>query len=181
MKTLEEVKGRCFIDEEGHWIWRGAKHCKTGPRIYAPVLPDGQMESQPGRRAVWQMAKGLPINKGWRVYGRCDEPMCVNPEHIACGPSDSVGRHIAKTGKFKGQPKRIAANRAIGRKRASYTPEQLAEVRASDESGSALVARLGLGRGVISRLKLGTAVAFEPVGGLFSGLVLANQESRRSA
>lgn len=171
MRTLEDVKGRCFIDDEGHWIWRGAKHAKTGPRIYALNLSTGEMESQTGRRAVWQMVKGEPIKKGWRVYGTCRESMCVNPECLGYGPSNSVGRHIAKTGKFKNQPKRIAANRAIGRKRAGYTPEQRAEVLTSNETGSALVARLGLGRGVISRMRTGAALAFEPVGGLFSGLI----------
>lgn len=181
MKTIEEVMGRCFIDDDGHWLWRGAKHCKSGPRISAPVLPGGEMASQPGRRAVWQMVEGKPIPKGWRAYGTCDEPLCVNPKHIKCGTSEDVGAHWAKTDKFKGQPKRIAANRSIGRKRASYTPEQLAEVIGSSESAAALCRRMGLGREVVSRMRRGTAVAFQPVGGMFSGLIAANQSSGRKA
>lgn len=171
MKTLDEVMGRCYVDEAGHWLWRGATF-ENSPRIYGPNLAKGGvMESQHGRKVVWQMRTGMAVPVGWRVYGICDKPMCVSPSCVACGKPAAAGRHIARTGKFKNQPARVLANRAIGRKRASYTPEQLAEVLASSESGWALARRLKLGRTVVARMRAGQTTAFTPIGGPFTGLL----------
>jgi hypothetical protein len=171
MRTVDQVRGACRIDEmTGCWAWSGARHSTNGPRIYAPVLPGGEMQSQPGRRAVWQMVTGKAIPERWRVYGTCGNMLCVNPAHIECGPSGAVGKHIAKTGAYKNKPNRIAANRATGRKRAHYTPEDVAEIMASDETIEQLATRLGLGRGPVWRIRAGHAVSYEPVGSMFSQL-----------
>lgn len=182
--TLDDIKARCHINDDGCWIWKGALSEKKWPRVWAPnhSLPGSPMRSQPGRRAVWNVKTGKAIPDGHRVYGTCDCDLCINPDHGKCGPTSDYGKHISKTGKFKGQPRRIAANRATGRKRSKTPPDVIQEILGSDDAGIVLAAKLGLTPQRISRVKNGRAgICWQPVGGLFSGLMAANETSKRRA
>lgn len=169
MKTLEDIRGRCRM-VDGHWIWAGALRPDGRANIYGPDYTKGGMKTQIGPRAVWHVSTGKPIPNGWRVYGNCDEPACVNPAHIECTSPVARGKHVQETGALKGSPRRILANRAIGRKRATLTPALIAEIQLSPETGVQLTARLGIGRATISKARRGEARAFQAAG-LFSGLM----------
>lgn len=182
--TLDDIKARCFIDDEGHWIWKGANNEGKYPHVWAPdYSKDGApMCTQTGRRAVWHLKTKQPIQKGWRVYGTCGHTLCLNPKHMACGPVSEWGKHLRDTGIFKNKPKRIAANRAIGQKLAKTTPESIADIMGSDESGLQIAERIDLSPQLISRVRNGKAgICWEPVGGIFSGLLAANETSKRRA
>lgn len=182
MKTLDEIRGRCRITEDGHWLWAGSLRPDGRANIYAPDCTNGGMSTQPGPRAVWHCKTGKAIPKGWRAFGTCDERACCNPEHVACASEKTLGRWVAKKGILKGQTKRILANRAIGRARSKLTPELIAEIQASSETGVALADRLGLGTTLVSKARRGKAIAFAGAGaGMFSGLIAANDARRRRA
>ena len=169
-RTLEDVKGRCRIDGV-HWIWTGALSEGQWPRIYAPDYTDGgKLKSQPGRRAVWHMKTGKPIPNGWRVFG-CDVALCISPACVVCEPPASRGEKIADTGSWKGNPKRIIANRLSGRKRSQLTPVLIAQISTSDKTGVELSAETGISRQTISRVRCGRPNAYTALGGLFTGLV----------
>ena len=170
--TLDDIKARCFITDEGCWEWRGASS-EGVPRIYAPnhQKEGSPMESQVGRRAVWHVRTGKAIPKGHRVFGTCENAACLNPEHAKCGTTSELGALTKKLGRFKNKPARIAASRISGRKRSHLTPELIAEIQASEETGVAIAQRLNLGREVVSRARRGKIKAFQPIGGMFSGLM----------
>jgi hypothetical protein len=172
MRTLEEIYGRCVLDDiAGCKLWRGCTD-KFGPRIYAPDMRHGgQLKTQYGRRAVWQLVNKQPLPKGWRVFGTCGNPACLEYKHIEASTTAARGRKIAESGAQKGLMTRIVANRKIGKKRSVLTNELIAEIRSSPETGSQLVARLGIGRSTISKVRTGQATSFAPVGGIFTGLL----------
>lgn len=155
--TLDEIKERCFINDDGCWLWRGALTEGKWPRIHAPdlSLPDGPKRTQTGRRATWQLKTGKAIPNGWRVYGTCLCDTCVNPDHSKCGPTAELGKFSAKLGRFKGSHARITANRRTGRMRAILTPEQVLEIQASPEMNRQLAERLGVSHQTISRARRG--------------------------
>lgn len=172
--TLDDIKARCHINDDGCWVWKGALSEKKWPRVWAPdhSKPGSPMRSQPGRRAVWNVKTGKPIPEGHRVYGTCECDQCLNPAHSKCGPTADLGKHIQATGKYKGSAKRIAANRATGRTRAKTTPEMLAEIRSSDLPGTVLSEELKVSRQIISKARKGTSgLCWEPLGGMFSQLM----------
>jgi hypothetical protein len=170
--TLDDIKDRCFIDDDGCWIWRGGKSGGV-PKVYAPNFskPGAPMESQVGRRAVWQIVNNKPIPPCHRVYKTCEKARCLNPAHMRCGSNAQVGAFIAKSGVLKGSAKRIAANRLIGRKRSTLTPALIAEIQQSSETGLQLAQRLNLGREIVSRARRGEIKAFAPIASPFSGLM----------
>lgn len=178
---IEDIRARCRI-EDGHWIWTGATS-DGHARIWAPdyTLHAGEMRTQTGRRAVWHVKTGKPIAAGWRVFQTCTMPGCIAPHCVEARPVSKQGEIVAASGKLKGRISRIKANRATGRTRSHLTPELIAEIQGSNEKGQQLAARLDLCRTIISKVRRGKALAFEPVGGLFSGLLAANSESARRA
>jgi len=172
MRTLEEIKDRCVITEDAHWLWRGALRPDGRPNIFAPdyTRADGDMRTQCGMRAVWHCVHQKAVPEGYRVYGTCDERACCNPAHVKCTSEVDYGAWLQRTGKFKGQTNRILANRAIGRQRAVLTPEQIVYVQTSEKTGIALAEELGVSTATLSKYRRGESIAVRASGGLFSGL-----------
>lgn len=173
MRTLEEIKGRCYITEDGHWLWRGSLRKDGRPNIYAPdyTRANGELRTQAGLRAVWHCVNMKPVPKGYRVFGKCDEKSCCNPAHIKCVRVADYGAQQRRTGTLKGKVTRILANRAINRKRALLTPEQVAYAQASLKTGVALAEELGVSVTTLSRYRRGQSISVRSDGGLFSALL----------
>ena len=171
MRTIEEIKGRCVITEDGHWLWRGSLRTDGRANIYAPdfTRSNGTLMVQRGPRAVWHCVNKEAIPEGFRVYGTCDEKACCNPACIKCTTDADYGRWLRRTGAHKGQTSRILANRANGRKRAVLNPEQILYVQLSDKRGKDLAVELGIGASTVSKYRRGESVSVQATG-LFSGL-----------
>ena len=172
--NLNTIKNRCTLDADtGCWHWAGALSDNRWPRVWAPNLakPGQPMETQTGRRAVWQIHTGRPIPAKHRVHGICDAPQCLNPAHMRCGPASLWGAHLTASGKYKNTPARTIANRASARARSKLTPSLLDEIQRSPETGLALQARLGLSNSVISKVRRGESRAWQSAANPFAGLM----------
>ena len=180
-KTMKDIRDRCRM-VDGHWLWAGALS-EGWPRVAAPEFTrhDGKQVSQHGRRAVWHIKTQAPIPQGWRVFGTCEERCCLNPDHLKCMPVADRGREVADSGKLRGNLKRVAAVRTAARKRSHLTLELIDLILTSPKTGRALTKETGLGRTVISKVRQHKPTAFTPVGGLFTGLMSANDAARRQA
>jgi len=178
MKTINEVKERCHIDDQGHWLWRGATAVDGSPRIHAPDLSQGGiLRVQQGRRSVWQMRSREAVPAGWRVYSLCGEQCCVRPEHIGCGPMDEVAQHYKRLGVYSDWTRRSTASRIASAKRTKATPAICAAVLASDETGLAVAKRLGISKSLVSRIRRGERNRDN----VFRGLLVPANDGMRSA
>jgi hypothetical protein len=179
--NLNDIKDRCRI-EDGHWLWSGAIS-NTLPRVWAPdyTLRAGGMTNQTGRRGVWHLKTRQPIPIGWRVFGTCKEPKCMNPAHMVCRATSEQGAMVAASGKLKGSVHRITANRATGRKRTALSPELRGWLNETPQTGVDAAHGLGVSVQTISKFKTGKAMSLEPVGGLFTGLLAAANDFNRRA
>lgn len=90
MKTAEER----FMDKVSKtdtcWIWTGGKRhfgygvFSMGGKLYG------------SHRMSWELFKGA-IPKGMWILHKCDNPSCVNPDHLFLGtPKDNMGDMIKK-------------------------------------------------------------------------------------
>ena len=174
MKTLEEIRGRCFITEDGHWLWRGAVSASGRPNIHAPNYTKGPdvMGPQCGTRAVWHCHTLAPIPKGWRAYGICSEKACCNPDHIRCTSQRAYGAWVRRSGKLKGDLRRTLMNRATGRARSVLVPEVMERILTSKATGVVLAKELGISETTVSKARRGGRVyGMVASGGMFAGLV----------
>lgn len=167
---LSDIMERCRV-EDGHWLWVGALSNGKVPRIWAPDYTRGGMTSQPGRRAVWHVKTGKPIPNGWRVFGTCERTDCISPIHLACKEMAQWGRELAASDKRKGSVMHQVASRATGRKRSKLTPEMIQRIKSDPEMGYVLAEELGVSKTTVSKVRRHGCPSFEPVGGLFSGLM----------
>lgn len=103
VRTLEDLKARCEVNEGGCWLWTG----NTNPYGYGRTSINGKAFDC--HRAAWFLAYG-PIPKGLYVCHTCDTPQCCNPKHLFIGSqSDNLRDYYAK-----GRHRRKPASAKIG-------------------------------------------------------------------
>lgn len=84
------------------WVWCGSK----APGGYGQLSVGGKL--QRANRVSWRLFRG-EIPKGLHVLHRCDNPPCVNPEHLFLGThGDNVRDMFSKgRGKFTRIPPKL--------------------------------------------------------------------------
>lgn len=122
----------------GCWIWNGC-HTSAG---YGQIRLHG--EAVYAHRLSWEMKNG-PVPVGIEVLHKCDNPACVNPEHLFLGTqSDNINDCVAK-GRF---------NRPFGEvhPRAKLTKNQVEEIRKSKISQRKLAQQYEVSRWAIQSI-----------------------------
>jgi HNH endonuclease len=124
---VEERFERYFERGPGCWLWTGS----TQPKGYGQInRGDGVPER--AHRVAWTKFRG-PIPEGLQVLHRCDNPGCVNPDHLFLG-TDGDNMHD-KQGKGRHHKQILSA-------------ADVAEIRAAPRytrfNAAAFAARLGV-------------------------------------
>jgi hypothetical protein len=78
---------------DGCWLWTGAIN---GPG-YGSLRLDGQPKSVFAHRLAWQLANGAMPNG--LVLHKCDNPRCVNPDHLFIGTYTDNQRDCVRKGR----------------------------------------------------------------------------------
>lgn len=103
------------ITETGCWIWTGSLN-KTG---YGQFGVGGKAVL--AHRMSYELFKG-PIPKGMHILHSCDNPSCVNPDHLFLGThQDNMDDKVAKNRQAKPQGNLNG--------RAKLTEQQVKEIR----------------------------------------------------
>lgn len=123
--------------DSGCWIWRKGFSGGRNGRYGQLRLPNGSGIS--AHRLSYMLHFG-PIPSGVEVCHRCDVPACVNPAHLFLGTTaDNAADREAKGRHGKGN-QRVA-------------PEKRAEILGASKVTSDLVARSGISRSQVFRIR----------------------------
>lgn len=119
------------------WEWTGSKSSNG----YGGIKVSGQ--DQYAHRVSWMLFHGS-IPKGIHVLHRCDNPGCVNPNHLFLGtPADNAADRDAKGRQAKGE--RMGT--------AKLTPDKVLAIRESPLRQRELARMYGVDQSQISHIK----------------------------
>lgn len=152
IKTLNDIKDRCYVDERGCWIWSG---CMANGKV--PMANIGNRQLVTVMRFAYCLKNKVPLESlaGLRVWSSKRECRDVNPDHAMVGTAADHNRWRAEGGRLKGEHRRIISTKSrdkIGRR---YTPAQIVEIRSSDETERALAERFGCTPALIGYIRRG--------------------------
>lgn len=75
--------------------WAGRKN-KAGYGVFSKGRRNGRDVTGLAHRHVWELKHG-PLSRGLQILHRCDNPSCVNPDHLRVGDQlDNMHDMIAK-------------------------------------------------------------------------------------
>lgn len=129
----------------GCWEWRASKGNGYG-RIGLGRVSDGWGYAH---RVSWMIHKG-PIPEGLSVLHRCDNPCCVNPEHLFLGTKADNSKDMF----LKGRAARCG-RRGEQHRDHKLTSAQVSEIRASDLGCVALSRLYSVSHQAISQIRRG--------------------------
>jgi hypothetical protein len=131
------------IERDGCWIWQRTANRGDGPRAHI----NGQTISV--RRYLFNQTHMAQLGPTRCAVTTCDSPLCVHPDHIT-----STGRAMVQ----KGRPQRPTHTANIVKAltvNAKVSPEDLHEIRGSDEPLTVLADRYGVHPSYIGYIKRG--------------------------
>lgn len=122
--------------ETGCWVWNASRTNPRRGRGYGRISIGGALYV--AHRVAWRLFRG-PIPTGSRVLHNCDNPPCVNPEHLFLGTqADNISDAASKGRLVPPTRPRESAPRGERSPQAKLTTSHVIAIRASTRSHSAL-------------------------------------------
>lgn len=154
ISILREKFAKKVSKTDGCWWWTAATKYRNG---YGGIRYEGKII--PAHRASWLIHKG-EIPSGLLVCHTCDNPPCVNPDHLFLGTYADNAQDACKKGRVKipkgrvFKPGNVPKNSRITRDRALQIRDQIGTYKGSLKS---FAETLGLPYQLLKDIKAGRA------------------------
>ena len=133
------VRFESRVDRSGEcWLWTGAK----GRKNYGYIIDKGRKLG--AHRVSYELHVG-PIPEGLIVCHRCDNPPCVNPDHLF------VGTYADNSADMKAKGRSMARSRHAFSKLTEEQYDEVERLHAAGESNSSIAMRFGVTRQAIGQ------------------------------
>lgn len=137
----------------GCWLWLGSWDSRPG-KGYGYFFLEKLMGAH---RASWMLFRG-PIPEGQEACHKCDNPACVNPDHLFLGTRKENVHDSIRKGRHVGGPKFSAfmmpiALRGEAHGRARLTNADVLAIRQSPAKQRDLAAKYGVSQSTIWRAR----------------------------
>lgn len=144
--AIERFHKKYIKQEDGCWIWTGGARPNAKGTLYGRHWNE-YGKSEGSHRFSYRIHKGK-IPKGLYVCHTCDNPLCVNPEHLFIGThKDNMEDMVNKNRSYKG----CGEDKGVSK----LTNSQANEIRESTLSQSKLAKIYGVSQTCIGRIKRG--------------------------
>lgn len=151
MRKAASLEHRLFSKVEKTpecWVWTGSKDRKGYGRLV--VNEAGRAVPRLAHRLSYQLLVG-PIPDKMFVCHRCDNPSCVNPEHLWIGTNRDNALDMVEKGRWKQPPTMPGENNPT----AKLTREAVQEIRSIIGQTKSLAQKYGVSISAIKRARSG--------------------------
>jgi HNH endonuclease len=124
----------------GCWLWVGAIKEHGYGVIGLGRRDEGTAKAH---RVSWELHR-RKLQPGECVLHHCDQPLCVNPNHLFCGTLSDNMKDCARKGRNF-----LPNNRGTNAKWAKLDAQKVAEIRSRRESGAEYARRFNVSRSAI--------------------------------
>lgn len=129
------------------WEWQGQKLSNGYGRI---SLGAKSLGSDGAHRISWKMHNNAEIPNGMVVMHSCDNPSCVNPNHLSIGTyKENTADMIAKG------RKRVVSPKGEGNGKSLLNEEKVRIIKQSNLSHAALARELGVSPNCVRGVRIG--------------------------
>lgn len=97
---INKLKSRTILSDSGCWEWQGATKNFGYGYITIGSRKDGSRKTITTHRAMYIATHGEIPNGLW-VLHHCDNPKCINPEHLYAGTREDNTRDRESRGRNK--------------------------------------------------------------------------------
>lgn len=139
MTLREKLKTYSKVSPSGCWEWQRA--CL--PNGYGQISIGNQRQAY-AHRVSYFVFNG-PISEGLLVRHKCDNPCCVNPEHLEVGTQKDNMQDCKKRGRLSAPP----VARGKDNNKTKLTEEQVAFIVKSTKSNRELAEMFGVSQAAI--------------------------------
>jgi hypothetical protein len=153
VRSVSTLRARCVVDGScWHLRTSRGRPMPTDKRHMVWVHGRGPMTAT---RAAWLFSRGELPPQGHIVYRTCDSYDCVLPSHLRCGLKAEQGAMLSERGHFRGQWRRLIANKTNGQRLRKVTPEMVQWLHESQQSASAAAHGLGISPSRVVAIRAG--------------------------
>lgn len=144
---LEERFWRFVEKSDGCWAWTGNKSRAGYGRISIGPKTLGYVQAH---RLSWELHQKQKIPDGMVVMHKCDNPNCVNPEHLSIGTYKENTLDMISKGR-----KKVVAPVGEGNGKSLLTADQAREIKESTLSMAELARKFGVSPNCVRGVKIG--------------------------
>lgn len=116
-------------------------------RVYVGTAPDGRRIIKYAHRLAWEKKNG-PIPDGMKIRHKCDNPPCINDDHLEIGTQGDNIRDMDDRGRRKTLRGEQSTNHKL-------TEAQAREILTGKDKTAVLAARFGVTQNTIRAVRTG--------------------------
>jgi hypothetical protein len=139
LQTARRVMGKVSVGQSGCWEWTAHKDANG----YGGIGFSGKKKL--AHRVMYELRNG-PIPDGACVCHSCDNPACVNPDHLFLGSHAENMADMASKGRAPKGETHVAAK---------LTEADVLAIRAETGTQQEIAAKYGISTSQVSRIRLG--------------------------